>query len=317
VRTISPTDPACQVHALYGSGDQPPDAGRRIMETTIRRDAKGGAHAALHATMSRAGAALVIEFDKGPTSALAQHFASMPSYAPHREFFWYDWGPVFYRGRLNGTARLLGIASDPGPSERIAGRTLVGDAGQRVQGFLAKLGLTRSYVLVNAFAFALFPSRALQAKAILAESEHKRWRNKLYNDVSGPALEAIVAFGVQAAEALRLWWPRPNVRAIVLPHPSSRDATLLVSEWREAVEELRAIITPDDDGDPTVPNYGTRFRESDYARIPPRDLPFGLPAWFGDDSWGRMASPRHNNSVSRPNTDLRHTLVWRAPEGLP
>jgi hypothetical protein len=59
-------------------------------------------------------------------------------------------------------------------------------------------------------------------------------------------------------------------------------------------------VTPDRDGDPAIDNYGTRFRETDYQRIPSRDLPFGMPAWFGDDAWGRKAKPRHNNSVQRP-----------------
>jgi Uracil DNA glycosylase superfamily len=259
----------------------------------------------------------MIEFDPGPTKALAGHLATMPSYAPQRDLFWYDWGPVFYRGRLNASARLLGIASDPGPTERIAGRTLVGDAGQRVQGFLAKLGLTRSYALVNAYAYALLPSRADDARPLLAEPDHRTWRNKLYDDITGPKLEAIVAFGAEAQAALDLWTSRPRVPALKVPHPSSRDSARLLSEWRDAVTELRGLVTPDSDVDATLPNYGTRFRESDYARIPPRDLPFGMPAWFGDDAWGRKARPRHNNSVSRPGSDLKHTLIWRAPEDQP
>jgi uracil-DNA glycosylase len=259
----------------------------------------------------------MIEFDPGPTKALAQHLASVPSYAPQRDLFWYDWGPVFYRGRLNGSARLLGIASDPGPTERIAGRTLVGDAGQRVQGFLAKLGLTRSYALVNAYAYALLPSRADDARPLLAQADHRTWRNKLYDDITGPKLEAIVAFGAEAQAALDLWTSSPGVPVLKLPHPSSRDNARLLNEWREAVSELRGVVTPDPDGDQALSNYGTRFRESDYARIPPRDLPFGMPAWFGDDAWGRRARPRHNNSVARPGSDLKHTLVWRAPEDQP
>jgi hypothetical protein len=60
------------------------------------------------------------------------HLAEM---APeHRDLFRYDGGPVSYRGRLNGTANVLGIASNPGPTERLVGRTLLWDAGQRVQG---------------------------------------------------------------------------------------------------------------------------------------------------------------------------------------
>lgn len=257
------------------------------------------------------------EFDPGPPAAIAQHLANVPSYASRRELFWYDWGAVFYRGRLDGSAKLLGIASDPGPTERIAGRTLVGDAGQRVQGFLAKLGLTRSYVLVNAYAYALLPSKAPQARPLLSDPAHRAWRNHFYDAVSGPGLEAVVAFGAEAQAALALWGSKPNVLTLAVPHPSSRDATRLVNEWRGAITQLRASVSPDPDGDPTLPNYGTRFAERDYARIPARDLPFGVPAWFGDDAWGRRAQPRHNNSVARPGSDLRHTLVWRAPPDQP
>ncbi|MDQ1616510.1 MAG: hypothetical protein QOJ60_2449 [Actinomycetota bacterium] len=256
-------------------------------------------------------------FDPGPPAAVARHFAALPSYAEHREMFWYDWGPVFYRGRLNRTARLLGVASDPGPTERITGRTLVGDAGQRVQGFLTKLGLTHSYVLVNAFAYALLPSWGMSATPVLKEPEHLDWRNRLLNLVAGPDLEAIVAFGYQAREAVTLWDPKPQVPVLEVPHPSSHDATALINGWRAAIETLRGLVTPDPDGDATGPNYGTSFREQDYARIPPSDLPFGLPSWVGDDAWGRAAHPRHNNSVERPGDDLMHTLVWTAPEDVP
>jgi hypothetical protein len=256
----------------------------------------------------------MIEFDRGPSNALAQHLASFPGYTvAERKLFWYDWGPIFFRGRLTGTARLLAIASDPGPTERIACRTLVGDAGQRVQGFLSKLALTRSYVLVNAHPYALHPGRAKEALPLLANPAHRDWRNAFYDAVTGPKLQAIVAFGAQAQEALRLWSPRPNVPTVETPHPSSHNPTVLLNEWREAITHLRGIVSPDTGGDQSLPNYGASFRESDYARIPPRDLPFGLPGWFGDDSWGRKDTPRHNNSVERPESDPEHRLVWRAP----
>ena len=191
----------------------------------------------------------------------------------------------------------------------------MGDAGQRVQGFLSKLGLTRSYVLVNAYAYALHPSRAPDARPLLSQNDHRRWRNKLYDMVSGSDLEAIVAFGGEAQAALDLWDDRPDVPVFELPHPSSRNPDTLVNRWRAGIDDLRAIVTPDSDGDPLPPNYGSKFREEDYARIPLRDLPFGVPEWFGDDSWGRTAKRRHNNSVSRPGSDLEHTLVWQAPPG--
>jgi uracil-DNA glycosylase len=258
------------------------------------------------------GPELMADYDPGPPPALAAHFAALPSYADERDLFWYDWGPVFYRGRLDKSARVLAIASDPGPTERIACRTLVGDAGQRVQGFLSKLGLTSSYVLVNAFPYALHPSRARDALPLLADEEHKNWENQLFELVSGPALAAIVAFGGNAREALEQWDNAPDIPTFTIPHPSSRNTRDLLDRWRAAVTELRAVVTPDAGQDNNARNYGTRFTEADYTRIPASDLPFGLPDWFGDDRWGRQARPRHNNSVERPADD--HTLLWQAPE---
>src|SRR3954449_1255531 len=133
-------------------------------------------------------------FDPGPPAAVGPHLAKVPSYADFQELFWYDWGPVFYRGRLNRTARLLAIASDPGPTERIAGRTLVGDAGQRVQGFLTKLGLTQSYALVNAFPYALHPSYGMGAEELLQEPEQMQWRNQFFDAVRPGSVDAVVAF---------------------------------------------------------------------------------------------------------------------------
>src|SRR5437763_13111043 len=126
----------------------------------------------------------VSAFDPGPPATVAEILSRSPA-PPDPAAFWGDWGPIFYRGRLDGSARLLCIASDPGATERIAGRTLVGNAGQRVQGFLAKLGLTKSYVCLNAFPYALFPSHGSEAPTLLADPTLRTWRNSLYNAAKG------------------------------------------------------------------------------------------------------------------------------------
>ena len=257
----------------------------------------------------------MIEFDPGPPPEFAQLFAQAPDYGPFKQHFWYDWGPVFYRGRLDGSAHLLCIASDPGPTERVALRTLVGDAGQRVQGFLTKLGLTRSYLCLNAFIYALFPSHAANVPQILSDPTQKNWRNQLYTQAKGPDVQAIIAFGTNAQMAVDQWDGKGNTPVFNVPHPSSRDAQKLIDDWRTAIPSLRTIVTPDLDAGPLVPNYGPTFTEADYTRIPLHDLPFGVPGWLGDDSWGRTANPQHNNSVSRPPNDDRHTLIWIAPQG--
>src|SRR3546814_13460639 len=71
---------------------------------------------------------------------------------------------------------------------------------------------------------------------------------------------------------------------------------------------------PDDDGDPGLPNYGSSFRESDYAPVPARDLPFGVPPFLGNDAWGRAGHPPRRGSVTRPRPDDRPTLVWVAAD---
>jgi hypothetical protein len=253
------------------------------------------------------------EFDQGPSAQLAELFDRVPD-PPVKDDFWFDWGPIFYRGRLDGSARVICLASDPGPTERIAARSLVGNAGQRVQGFLAKLGLTRSYVCLNAWAYALHPGRSFAERDRLDDQDQLEWRNELYDAIAGPSLEAVIAFGFMAQAAVALWSGRPQVELKEIPHPSNPNEEELLAEWRTAVASLRAIVTPDDDGDNAGPNYGDSFEESDYAPIPRRDLPFGAPAFLGDDAWVRSGGHGAQNSVARPSPDDGHTLIWHAPE---
>ncbi|MBK8975746.1 MAG: uracil-DNA glycosylase [Planctomycetes bacterium] len=255
-----------------------------------------------------------MEFDPGPPEPFASHFGALKNLpSSYRPRFWYDWGPIFYRGRLDGTARVLVIASDPGPTERIAHRTLVGDAGQRVQGFLQKLGLARSYLCVNAFPWALIPAESSHARAMLRSKRFKSWRNTFYDLCAASPLQAIVAFGNIAQDALALWPGRGTLPTFELPHPSSRDESALLGQWRAAVTALRAIVTRDADVESLPGNYTTTFRASDHAVVPRRDLPFGVPDFVGDDRWLRELVPPHRSSVSRPRPDDRHTLIWRAP----
>ena len=253
------------------------------------------------------------KFDPGPPASLVPLLAEVPD-PPVKGDFWFDWGPVLYRGRLDRSARVLCIASDPGPTERIAGRTLVGNAGQRVQGFLTKLGLTHSYLCVNAWPYALHPSAASAELKKLKDPDQLKWRNALYDAVVGSKLKAIVAFGGMAQEAASLWSSHPAVKVCEIPHPSSRDETKLLDGWRAAIDELRPLVAADPDGDNSGPNYGAKFAEADYSAIPRADLPFGAPAFLGDDAWVRALPGSGQNSVARPSPDDGHTLTWRAPK---
>lgn len=256
------------------------------------------------------------EFDPGPSANLAKLFDEVPDPPALKEVFWADWGPIFYRGRLDGSARVLCLASDPGPTERVAGRTLVGDAGQRVQGFLAKLGITHSYLCLNAWAYPFRPSAGVEeVLPELKDPGQLEWRNKLYDAVTGPALEAIVAFGYMAKGAVEAWEGKPEVKRLsVVAHPSHHTESVMLDQWRKEIPVLRGAVTPDPDGDNTGPSYGAKFEEADYAAIPRRDLPFGAPDFLGDDAWVRAEPGAGHNSVNRPADDDMHTLIWRAPK---
>lgn len=265
-------------------------------------------------------------FDRGPRGRIARHLARAPAYpntGDYKGVFWADWGAVFYRGRLNGTARLLGIASDPGPTEGLpfVRRSLVGDAGQRTQGFLEKLGLTESYVLVNAFTYPTRPSRIQQGRKLFKDfPDQLEWRNQYYDLLySSGNIQAVALFGLQAKTAFRLWNThrqanghpdlRTEVSVVEVPHPSSGRgewdsfaSKALARGWRAGITELRQVVTPDDEDLAKQPNFGLSFSEADYAPIPPKDLPKKAQDFPGirDNSWSRTkVTGRRNNSVRR------------------
>jgi hypothetical protein len=103
-----------------------------------------------------------IPFDPGygaaPFRGLCEDYPDQAVY-PAADFR-VEWGPTFHRGRLDGSARVLAIGQDPSHNENVVRRILVGEAGRRAQGFLAKLGITRSYVLVNTFLYSVYSPTA-------------------------------------------------------------------------------------------------------------------------------------------------------------
>src|SRR5258707_2462263 len=97
-------------------------------------------------------------FDAGyalqPFRGLAENYPEADVYPPGQ--FRVEWGPIFHRGRLDGSARVLIIGQDPAQHETMARRILVGEAGQRIQGFLAKLGMDQSYVMINTYLYSVY-----------------------------------------------------------------------------------------------------------------------------------------------------------------
>jgi hypothetical protein len=245
-----------------------------------------------------------MDFDPGPPRALANLFSSLPDHRQWKSRFRLEWGPVFYRGRSDGSARVLVVGQDASSEEDVARRVLVGLSGRRVQGFLAKAGLTRSYVMVNAFAYSIFGQFDDELREISEDPALLAYRNAVFDFLSRPGLEAVIAFGRAAAHAVEKWPGASGLFVAEPQHPSARRVASLLASWRSWVPRVRVAVSADPDGSQAAPNYGNQFLKSELPGIPDRDLPFGMPSWFG----------KRNLKTTTRLTRLK--IGWTAPAAV-
>jgi hypothetical protein len=219
-------------------------------------------------------------FDHGyfeePFRILASDYPGADVYPPDQ--FRVEWGPIFHRGRLDGSARVLVIGQDPAQHETVVRRILVGEAGRRLQGLLARLGITRSYVIVNTFLYSVYGSvKAKARKSKLLVDYRNSWLDAL---LSKGRVEAVLALGSLADEAWQLWSRTPKAKAFkgayaAVKHPTypesfskgdkaklAQATGKLLTNWNGALQKLSpAILHPDS---PTsLSLYGNTWAESD------------------------------------------------------
>jgi hypothetical protein len=244
--------------------------------------------------------------DRGPSSAWEQlfgaaplnHYVGFPQSPFHTRF-----GPIFYRGRLDGSARVLVIGQDPSSDEILAQRIFVGQAGQIAQHFLTKLGLTRSYLMFNSFLFGV-QSSSLSAQIVTAtEPTIMAYRNSLLDKAKATnVLEAIIAFGSHAKSSAISWPGRGTLPIIALKHPTAPDG--VAADWNSHLAAAHIAIAPDSDGHVDVTPYSTTA-PMPYTDIPRSDLPFGIPAWHG--TGGATRSQRGSGAA------FETQIKWLAP----
>lgn len=247
---------------------------------------------------------MATDFDPGycgaPFDALVRDCPDATVYPPAA--FRTEWGPVFHRGRLDGSARVLVIGQDPAQHEEMARRILVGVAGHRTQGLLAKLGINRSYAMVNTFLYSVYGqtggNQHRDDAAIVAY--RNRWLDAL---LAGSQVEAVIALGSLADDAWTKWKATPSGHGSTLAyahvtHPtqpessSGGDATKLkaaitamLQNWNAALQALHPKVAHPDVAVPLAP-YGSAFAAGDLVPIPAADLPAGSPPWMlGQDAW--------------------------------
>jgi hypothetical protein len=242
---------------------------------------------------------MATQFDPGPA---AEPFRKLCETYPGTTIypagdFRVEWGPVFYRGRLDGSARVLVIGQDPAQHETVVRRILVGEAGHRIQGFLAKLGIDSSYVMVNAFLYSVFGQGGGNKHRDNPKiaSYRNRWLSALFQN---GRIEAVVALGSLAESAWAAWKRTPEGRRVDVPfvritHPTQPEASgrphaaaiaAMLRNWNEALAQLHPLPSPDRRR-PLKP-YGAAFQRGDQIPIPDFDVPAGVPDWMRlDDGW--------------------------------
>jgi uracil-DNA glycosylase len=240
-------------------------------------------------------------FDTGPTGIFKTLCQNYPDNTVYKaaDGFRSLWGPIFYRGRANGTARLLVIGQDPAQTEAVTRRILSGQAGRRVQGFVEKLGYTKSYLMINTFAYGIFN----QGMAIPHQDDAGilAYRHKWLEAAFAPGkIEAVVTFGTPAFNAWTTFKATPFGQTLnglafhKALHPTA-DAhgpgitrKNLLDNWNVALQAIHPAIQHADVKKPLAP-YGNDFTVAELPEIPSRDFPMGLPSWMrSTDFWAGM-----------------------------
>lgn len=237
------------------------------------------------------------EFDPGYPGVFGELVADHPDESVYlADDFRVEWGPIFHRGRLDGSARVLVIGQDPAAHEAIVRRILVGVAGQRAQGLLARLGITRSYVFVNAFLYSVYGQT--RGAGHVDDPGIVQYRNRWLDAiVAEQQIEAVISLGQLADRAYRTWRRTPSgaantARYVAVKHPTypesasaSGAVTLadasrkLCESWNRALVKLDGVVVPDEPV--ALRHYGDALTPDDLTAIPDADLPAGLPAWMG------------------------------------
>jgi hypothetical protein len=239
-------------------------------------------------------------FDTGygeqPYRSLVENYPGKAAY-PATDFR-LEWGPVFHRGRLDGSARVLVIGQDPAQHETIARRNLVGEAGRRLQGFLTRLGIDRSYVMVNAFLYCLLGKKGnLHRNNARIANYRNKWLDAIF---ASSNIEAVIALGSLAESSWERWRQTPagqnvNVEFVRITHPTQPESSglphaaaikALLDNWNLGLQKLHPLQNPDKQRPLRL--FGDSFEPGDKTPIPLEDLPAGSPEWMAvDDNWAK------------------------------
>ena len=267
------------------------------------------------------------EFDPGPPagSGWAELFARTPNYrglgwvVVGREAFRWHHGPMFYRGRLDGSARVVVVGQEGAQDESLLHRSFTGGTGARMQHLLRHLGVDRSYLFVNSFVYPIFGQYTDDLRALAQDprSPIVTHRHQIFDKaiVDGD-VRLVIAVGRAAKESVATWitahgghadpdrLPEADlgalpdrVRVVGVLHPGSVSGSTaaIKADFSRAIGQVRDWLQqrPDwlsaDQGMARDLTAAFAYRS---APVPFRDFPFGTCPRLGS---GGTSSNRSDN----------------------
>jgi uracil-DNA glycosylase len=268
------------------------------------------------------------DHDAGPTQASgwAGLFAEAPNYrglgvtVVGREAFRWQHGPMFYRGRLDGSAKVLVVGQEGAQDESLSHRSFTGGTGARMQFLLRFLGLDRSYLFLNSFIYPIFGQYTSDLRPLAQDprSPIVTHRNRVFDKaVVDGDVRLVIAVGQAAKESIATWIKAhggtaqadqlqtaalgtlPNrVHVVGVLHPGSAaggSTAAIKADFIRAIGIVKARVDADATWlppDPGMPrNLAAAYAYSSVA-IPYRDFPFGVSPRLGR---GGTSSNRSDN----------------------
>jgi uracil-DNA glycosylase len=268
------------------------------------------------------------EFDRGPVKKgpWPTLFAETPNYRglglawQGEEAFRWHFGPMFYRGRIRGGARVLVVGQEGAQDESLTHRSFTGETGGRIQYVLNHLGITRSYLFLNTFVYPIFgqygaPLRPLAQDLRSPIAQH---RQALFDlALSEHDLRLVIAVGTAAKESVATWVRskggaadpdrlheaeghriRSGLRIVGVRHPGGVTKGTTVAT---ITADIAASLSHVDGWMAADPNWLVTDADGEHkpadaytyssAPIPFRDLPFGVPWRLG---YGSTTSNRRD-----------------------
>lgn len=245
-------------------------------------------------------------YDEGPPPFWLEKFKGLSDdfFVNHpSQRFRTAFGGVLYRGRLDDTARVLVIGQDPSTDEALARRAFVGSAGQRLQKFLNKTGISRSYIIINTFAYSITGQFDTEMRNISLEAPLKSFREGLINTlIERNPIQVILTFGVGARHAVENWDNTEGITVFHLVHPTAPEQTTHPN-WNSLLAEIAASMDPDDETMVDLTPYSGSWSKVDHlSPIPRYDLPYDIPFWHGTNGTNSKRDP----------ADRIKNIIWQS-----